>query len=322
MNGAIDTSGGPWLRAQLHAHTTNSDGELSPDGLAGHYAGLGFDVLAITDHWHATSHPRDDIVVIASSELSAHAPGVYEAEVLALGAGSLPDPREAFADIEQCARWIADHDGVPFLAHPYWSGLDAAAYLSAPSLAGIEVFNTGSEQENGTGSSAALWDAVLTAGAPCFGIAADDAHSPPLDSGRGWTMIDADERSREAVVAALRAGRFYASSGPAFTRVAVGADGIEVTCSPVREVVLRSAPWEGGRVEADPRRPAWRARALAHDDDGLITAAVLRFPEQAGWGRVELVDAAGRRAWANPMSLPADPAGPDANLAELAFIDR
>ena len=41
---------GEWLRCQLHSHTTNSDGEATPDGLVEHYARAGFDVLAITDH--------------------------------------------------------------------------------------------------------------------------------------------------------------------------------------------------------------------------------------------------------------------------------
>ena len=62
---------GSWLRCQFHAHTTNSDGEATPEGLADHYARAGFDVLAITDHWHVTEHPSDRILVIGSSELSA-----------------------------------------------------------------------------------------------------------------------------------------------------------------------------------------------------------------------------------------------------------
>ena len=35
---------GTWLRCQLHAHTTNSDGEPTPEGLVEHYARAGYDV--------------------------------------------------------------------------------------------------------------------------------------------------------------------------------------------------------------------------------------------------------------------------------------
>ena len=45
---------GVWLKCALHAHTTNSDGELAPDLLVRHYDWAGYDVLAITDHWIRT----------------------------------------------------------------------------------------------------------------------------------------------------------------------------------------------------------------------------------------------------------------------------
>jgi hypothetical protein len=40
-------AGGEWLRCALHAHTTNSDGELAPERLALHYERAGYDVLCI-----------------------------------------------------------------------------------------------------------------------------------------------------------------------------------------------------------------------------------------------------------------------------------
>ena len=105
---------GVWLRCQLHAHTTNSDGEVSPAALCDHYADAGFDVLAITDHWHVTDVEHDRLVVIPSSELTADAPTAHgEAEALALGVSELPEAREPFADIEALATWIVEHGGVP-----------------------------------------------------------------------------------------------------------------------------------------------------------------------------------------------------------------
>jgi hypothetical protein len=305
---------GEWLRCQLHAHTTNSDGVASPAELADHYADAGYDVLAITDHWHVTGHDHDRILVIGSSELSARAGDGWEAEVLALGAPGLPEAREHFPDLEAAARWVRENGGVPFLAHPYWSGLDPSEYLAAPSLCGIETFNGGSELENGTGSSAAFWDAILNQGAPCLGVACDDCHYPGRDSRLGWTMVHARERTREAVLDALRRGWFYGSAGPEIRDVRIGADGIEVRTSPARAITLRAAPWEGGRVNADNEPANWRATVLERDGDGWIVAARLRFPERCGWGRIEVLGADHRPAWSNPLVLPTDPGGPDANL--------
>ena len=62
---------GTWLRCALHAHTTRSDGELSPAELVALYERAGFDVLAITDHWVRTDAPSTErLLVIPSSELS------------------------------------------------------------------------------------------------------------------------------------------------------------------------------------------------------------------------------------------------------------
>ena len=38
------------LKANLHTHTTNSDGTFSPSEVIGFYADAGYDVLAFTDH--------------------------------------------------------------------------------------------------------------------------------------------------------------------------------------------------------------------------------------------------------------------------------
>src|SRR5438445_12022583 len=85
---------GVWLRCALHAHTTNSDGELAPDLLVRHYEWAGFDVLAITDHWVRTVEPSTErLLVIPGTELNARAPDGPEedAHVLALGVEADPE---------------------------------------------------------------------------------------------------------------------------------------------------------------------------------------------------------------------------------------
>ncbi len=293
---------GVWLRCQLHAHTTNSDGEPSPAELCAHYAGAGFDVLAITDHWHVTGGEHEGLVVIPSSELSANAPTPSgEAEALALGVAELPEAREPFVDIEAMAAWIAARGGVPVLCHPYWSGLRAEHVLAAPSLAALEVWNGGSEVQQGNGLSSVHWDEVLQQGRLLPAVATDDCHEPGRDSGFGWTWVLAVERTASAVLEALRHGRSYASAGPRLLAVDADADGVVVRCSPARSVRLRSGPWDGCAANADPAAGDWRGLALERDEDGLLTAARLERPEQWQWGRVEVEDAAGRRAWGNPF---------------------
>jgi hypothetical protein len=303
--------GGEWLRCQLHSHTTNSDGDVPPDALCAHYAGLGFDVLAITDHWHVTAHERDGLVVIPSSELSSRSPSpAGEAEALALGVEVLPEPREPFPGIAEMASWISDHGGVPVLCHPYWSGLEPAEIAAAAgSVAGIEIWNGASEIEQGNGLSTVHWDAVLQAGATLFGVATDDCHSPGQDSGLGWTWVCAAARSREAVLDALRDGACYGSNGPRLLGIEVLDDAVEVRCSEAATVRLRSGPWDGCSAHAAPNRMEWRGGVTERGDGGLAVAARFEYPEFWRWARVEVVDADGRMAWSQPFRLPGEEPG-------------
>lgn len=300
---------GTWLRCALHAHTTNSDGEATPAGLCEHYVRAGFDVLAITDHWHVTAHEHPSLLVVPSSELSARIVGdAGEAEILALGVPVLPDVRDSFPTLEECAAWIVSREGVPYLCHPYWSGLTADHYLSAPSLVGLEIYNAAGELSHGNGLSTVHWDEVLQRGARAYGIATDDCHYPGQDSRHGWTWARVEEASREGVLEGLRTGACYSSSGAELHGVDVSHRGVEVRCSPAQAVCVRSGPWDGCRVNADPMALDWRGAVLARDATGGIVAARLEPPEYWRWGRVEVVGLDGTRAWSNafPTAAPSD----------------
>src|ERR1051325_6191443 len=82
---------GAWLRCALHAHSTNSDGELQPEFLVRHYEWAGYDVLATTDHWARTVEPSTKrLLVIPSTERTAWVGGGDDPPVLALGVEPAP----------------------------------------------------------------------------------------------------------------------------------------------------------------------------------------------------------------------------------------
>jgi hypothetical protein len=142
---------GVWLRCALHAHTTNSDGELAPDMLVRHYEWAGYDVLAITDHWVRTEERSTrKLLVIPSTELNATCgPSEDDAHVLALGVEADPEPPDSFAPLQEVVDWIRANGGLPYLAHTYWSGLRTEQWEPCEGLLGIEVWNTGCELEIG-----------------------------------------------------------------------------------------------------------------------------------------------------------------------------
>ncbi len=295
--------GGSWLRCQLHCHSTASDGDSTPEEVAATYLALGCQVLAITDHWLITRVEADGLLTIPASELSATLAGDFDVDVLAYGIERLPEPRAAFASIAEAAAWIAAEGGVAFLAHPYWSGLRAEHYLDAPALSGIEVWNGASELTQGNGLSAVHWDDILHRGGRCLGIATDDAHYAGQDNGLGWTMVRVAAPTRAAVLAALREGRFYSTTGPEIRAVRAHDGGVEVECSPAGAVALRSGPWDGCRVAVSPRAGSWRAEAAELDGDGAIVSARFEVPEYWRWGRVEVAGRDGGLAWSNPFPV-------------------
>jgi hypothetical protein len=292
---------GVWLRCALHAHTTNSDGELPPDMLVRHYEWAGYDVLAITDHWVRTAEPSTrKLLVIPSTELNAVAAG-HDAHVIALGVEADPEPPDAFAPLADVVAWILQNRGVPYLAHTYWSGLRTSEWEACEGLVGIEVWNTGCELEIGRGDSSVHWDEALEAGHTLFALATDDAHHPGYDSGFAWTMVRAAERSQAAVLDALRSGRFYGSTGPEIHHVEHDDMTVVVRCSPAQSVTLVSSRHRGARANAGRLGYPNASTILERDSAGLITACKLEKPPLAPFGRIEVCDLQGRKAWTNPL---------------------
>ncbi|MEZ6144433.1 MAG: hypothetical protein R3B91_03160 [Planctomycetaceae bacterium] len=103
------------------------------------------------------------------------------------------------------------------------------------------VHNSGDHQHASTED---IWDVVLAyrlgeLGLPVmYGLATDDGHSyhriPSRDSepGRGWVQVLAAELTPAALIEALEAGRFYASSGVSLKSVTSSPEGLSVEVAP------------------------------------------------------------------------------------------
>ena len=95
-----------------------------------------------------------------------------------------------------------------------------------------------------------------------------------------------DERV-DALLASLKAGRYYSSQGPEIRDIAIDGDEVVVRTSPARAI---SVVGRGSKSQSEV-------------GDG-IEAARLRIGRFAGsWFRVTVIDAAGRKAWSNPIWL-------------------
>jgi len=298
---------GEWLKCALHVHTSDTDGEEPPQKVISRYEEAGWDIVFLTDHWTITEQPSTrEMLTLTGAELDAALPGGggRTCHVLALGIAAVPqDPavrrRGSFADLASAGAWIRSSDGVAFLAHPYCSGVQPQTFVEVPDVLGIEVFNAGYEIEAGCGHAEWFRDAVLGSGRPCLTIATDDSHDGP-DCLNAWTMVRAPERSREAVVEALRRGHFYASAGPTIYDARREGNSIVVRSSPVRTVRLRTVPRSSTSVSIE--YPERSGRVLKTDPSGLITEARVEAEDSSlPWVLAEVVDDDNRTAWTNPL---------------------
>lgn len=124
------------------------------------------------------------------------------------------------------------YGGLVQINHPNWYwGMtpELLVELSRRGVRLVEIANSAFAKWN-AGDAAhptteALWDAALTRGATVYGVASDDAHDYPPDLGKyppggGWIVVHA-RRDPDAILAAIAAGRFYASNGVVLARAEV-----------------------------------------------------------------------------------------------------
>jgi hypothetical protein len=127
----------------------------------------------------------------------------------------------------------------------------------------------------------AMWDAALTAGVDLWGVASDDAHDyragadGRYPAGGGWIVVRA-RRDPTAILDAIRAGDFYASTGVVLAGVDV-VDGeltVDVADDDPGEHVItfigdgRVLSEQHGRKGRQPLADTSYVRAVVTRDDG------------------------------------------------------
>ncbi|MGH2366679.1 MAG: PHP domain-containing protein [Chloroflexota bacterium] len=304
---ALVGESGAWFRGNLHCHTTESDGRLTPQETVDWFRAAGYDFLALTDHNRITdpaSLRTDGLCLIPATELTASG-GELGAAFHLIGLGlpveaTLPPVATPAAE---SAAWLREQGAVAFVAHPFWSGLTVADMLALP-VAGIEVYNGGTVLDSQKGEAVSYWDEGLARGARWWGIAVDDTHWHTIDRGLGWIMARAPELSPAAVLQALAHGHFYATTGPDIRRVNLtpepgGVTVVEVETSPCAAIYALGF---GSRNQF-----AFEREAAARGELGAtITRATFRVRPETLPGRyvrVQCVDWQRRSAWSNPLVL-------------------
>ncbi len=286
------TAPGRWYRGNLHTHTSNSDGRLSPQEAVDWYRQQGYDFLSLTDHDCLTevdSLGGPGFLLLPGQEAHPGRPELDDCyHLVALG---LAHPHVFSSDhsVQAAIDELREDGALVFLAHPYWSGLTLPEMIGLQGLSGLEVFNA-TCMLMAKGPSSVHWDDLLARGQWLWGLATDDAHWGREDYGRAWIMVRAPELTRAAIMQALATGCFYASQGPEVYDLQVTAEEVHVRCSPASVINCVSLVGTG-------------SRASALEGGLLLTEATFPRRNLQRYVRVECIDPQGRTAWTPPVRL-------------------
>ena len=228
--------GRAWYRGDCHLHSWYSDGRRTPAEIAALARAAGLDFINSSDHNTHASHPHwateagDDLLILLGEEVTTR-----NGHVVALGTdpGTFVDWRYRARDnrFGRFAREIRRAGGLVVPAHPHATCIGCGWKFGFGEADAVEVWNGPYTPDDEV--TLAEWDNMLVASVRGSGRAwipamgNSDAHRAPDTVGMPQTVVLADDLSREAILAGIRAGRSYVaeSKNVSLTFTATGARG-------------------------------------------------------------------------------------------------
>ena len=211
-------------KANLHCHSTRSDGKLTPEALKALYKANGYDILAITDHCNPKDHSEmndEDFLFLTGYEAYIRPnemgkANIFQSEVhLNLFArehsneklicynecyakyvpkekhgeldrvGSEEPRRYTVEYINEFIKTANENGYLVSYNHPFWSMESEERILSYEGIFSLEMYNTSSFVENNLEHGEAIYDVMMRHGMRIGCHAGDDNHNRhPFDSPR------------------------------------------------------------------------------------------------------------------------------------------
>ena len=292
----IDKNGDHWYRGNLHTHTTVSDGVKSPEETKKIYRELGYDFIALTDHWkfgEGCDNDESGLVVLSGIEYD-FGKNVTEGIFHIVGIGMKRDLYVERTDTVQTAiEKINESGGLPILAHPAWSMNTYDKIMPLNGIFATEIYNSISDLPfNCRPYSGIVIDDLAARGYTLPLVCADDTHFHKGEVGKAYIMLNLEDKplNCENIVSALREGKFIATQGPFFSVTREG-DEIVVRCETgaVRVTFFTAHAWEAYRSIVSGDEQIFEARFKITPGTGFVRAEVCDKEGKLGFANVILV---------------------------------
>lgn len=298
---------GNFYKANLHCHSTFSDGKWTPEELKERYMRHGYSIIAYTDHrkMHSQTHLTDsnflalDGYEIDVNEQETNKNGYRKTCHFCLIATKENMSQPDFGDEdtytgENISRIMTEAAEKGFFVtynHPNWSLEDFSDYINYNGMHAMEICNYGCVVVGYQDYVPQFYDEMLRYGKKIYCTATDDNHnrydedSVYCDSFGGWTMIKADSLDYETITKALSKGNFYASQGPEIKELWYDDGVLHIRTSPVKKIDFVF----GSR----------KAVTKIAEDGEFITEAECEIPDNSIFVRVSARDEKGYPADTN-----------------------
>jgi predicted metal-dependent phosphoesterase TrpH len=293
---------GRFWKGNLHTHSTASDGRLPPEEVCARYREAGYDFIALTDHFmrhynfplvDTRPYRTENFTTILGAELHTRNVMTEMGSVWHILAVGLPLGFAQTADDETAAQLASralEAGAFVAVAHPNWYALTEKDFADLGQVDAVEVFNGTAVDHNDRMDSWHITDIMLGRGHRYTTCATDDFHGKldRHDFTLGWVQVKSERLDPDALLAALKAGHYYSSTGPEIydIRVTPG-EKVYVRCSAADRIFLTG--------KASSSRTAF--------GNGITEAEFDVRTFGSPYCRVTVRDYHRGRAWSNPIWL-------------------
>lgn len=302
--------GGKFYKANLHSHSTVSDGVKTPEELKEMYKAVGYSVFAYTDHDNFVRHNEltdDEFLVINGHEASC-VEDILDPEYAWRKVCHLcllaPTPDVEVAPMardfgkgyshEKVNKLIKSAKDAGFFVtynHPTWSRENYEDYMVYEGFDCLEISNFNCIAGGTPEYNEAKYDDMLRAGKRIYCISDDDNHNTHYfnDSFGGFAMIKAEKLEYETVFAALMRGDFYASEGPEIYELYLE-DG---------DVTIKTSPASSINFSCSSRR----GKNVVPKGEGLVSEGTFHLKDDESYFRVTVTAPNGKKAYTRAYFL-------------------
>lgn len=309
------------FKANLHAHTCQSDGRDTPEHVKEIFTNLGYHVVAYTDHDLLLDRSNlcdNSFLALNGCELEINGKGepdwanmeTCHINLIAIEQNNLKQPcwhrkKYLYANAVNYRTQIQFYENEPDYERFYNGECISDMFARGRSCGFFTIYNHPTrslesypqymsynnmhamEMYNAHEYNPRVYDDMLRGGKMIYCVGGDDSHSVN-GSGISWTMIKADKLEYRTITQALLDGHFYASQGPDIYSLWIENDVMHVKCSDATAILFTTSNRREKLFQAEKGK--------------FINCAEYKVFDDSEYVRVTVVDKDGKTASSNAYS--------------------